>query len=86
MYLKRILIQNFKNITQCELNFHNKINCLCGDNGEGKTNLLDAIFYLSTSKSYFSSTDAYTFMYNTDNFALNGTYELPDKTVDIISR
>ena len=85
MHIKRILIQNFKNINQCELIFHEKINCLCGDNGEGKTNLLDALFYLSTTKSYFASTDAYSFMYNTDNFALNGTYALPDNSLDIIS-
>lgn len=85
MYLKRILIQNFKNIINCELNFNSKINCLCGDNGVGKTNLLDAIFYLSTTKSYFSSSDSYTYNYESDSVAINGIYIFPDKFTDNIS-
>ncbi|MBR2478566.1 MAG: AAA family ATPase, partial [Bacteroidales bacterium] len=58
MYLKRISINKFKNILQAQLDFSRKINCISGNNGEGKTNLLDAIYYLSMTKSFFSSTDA----------------------------
>ncbi|MDO4736627.1 MAG: AAA family ATPase, partial [Bacteroidia bacterium] len=61
MYLKKIQLLNFKNISSAQLDFSKKFNCISGNNGEGKTNLLDAIYYLSMTKSYFSSTDSYTF-------------------------
>lgn len=85
MYLKRILISNFKNIAQAQLEFSKKINCISGNNGEGKTNLLDAIYYLSMTKSFFSSTDAYTFTFGKDDTALNGSYVNDDNTEDSIS-
>ena len=47
MILKRISILNYKNLEQVELDFSTKMNCLIGQNGMGKTNLLDAIYYLS---------------------------------------
>lgn len=85
MYLKRISVNNFKNISETHLDFSRKINCISGNNGEGKTNLLDAIYYLSMTKSFFSSTDAYTFMFGEDAAALNGSYVLDDNTEDTIS-
>ncbi|MFA5324963.1 MAG: DNA replication/repair protein RecF [Bacteroidales bacterium] len=78
MYLKRIILQNFKNIKVAELEFSPKINCISGNNGEGKTNLLDAIYYLSMTKSFFLSSDQYTFTYETNFTALNGTYMMDD--------
>ena len=85
MYLKRVLISNFKNITAAELSFSSKINCISGNNGEGKTNLLDAIYYLSMTKSYFNSSDSYTFTFGESSTALNGTYVREDGTEDKIS-
>lgn len=85
MYLRRISVSNFKNIGDAQLEFSRKINCISGNNGEGKTNLLDAIYYLSMTKSFFSSTDAYTFMFGEDAAALNGSYVLDDDTEDVIS-
>ena len=85
MYLKRILISNFKNIRQADLNFSRKINCISGNNGEGKTNLLDAIYYLSMTKSYFNASDAYTFTFGEHSVALNGSYVRDDNTEDKIS-
>ena len=85
MYLRRILISNFKNIGEAQLDFSRKINCISGNNGEGKTNLLDAIYYLSMTKSFFSSTDAYTFTFGLDASAVNGIYVLDDNTEDSIS-
>lgn len=85
MYLKKISISKFKNILEAHLEFSRKINCISGNNGEGKTNLLDAIHYLSMTKSFFSSTDAYTFTFGEDAAALNGTYVLDDNTEDSIS-
>ncbi|MEQ9262739.1 MAG: DNA replication and repair protein RecF [Owenweeksia sp.] len=57
MYLKSLRIINFKNWPQMELSFHDKLNCLVGPNGSGKTNVLDAIHYLSVCKSYFNPAD-----------------------------
>ncbi len=51
MYLKKLLLINFKNISQAEIALSEGINCFAGDNGAGKTNVLDAIYYLSMSKS-----------------------------------
>ena len=85
MYLKRILISNYKNIEEAALEFSWKINCISGNNGTGKTNLLDAIYYLSMTKSFFSSTDAYTFRFGEDAAAVNGSYVMDDNTEDSIS-
>ena len=85
MYLRKIYVNNFKNIEETQLEFSRKINCISGNNGEGKTNLLDAIYYLSMTKSFFSSTDAYTFTFGLDSAAVNGTYVLDDNTEDSIS-
>ena len=51
MVLKSIALTNFKNIASADLEFSPKVNCLLGDNGMGKSNLLDAIHYLSFTKS-----------------------------------
>ena len=85
MYLKRVIISNFKNIRTADLSFSPKINCISGNNGEGKTNLLDAIYYLSMTKSYFNSSDSYTFTFGESSTAINGTYVREDKTEDKIS-
>lgn len=77
--LQKIVIQNFRNIELQEVGFSSNINCISGGNGEGKTNLLDAIWYLSMTKSAFSTSDKYNFRYGTDTFALGGTYKMrPD--------
>ena len=57
MRLKKLLLINFKNILQSEIALTDGINCFVGDNGAGKTNILDAIYYLSMSKSAFTMTD-----------------------------
>ena len=60
--LEKITIQNWRNIELQELSFSAEMNCVCGNNGEGKTNLLDAIYYLSMSKSAFGPSDKYNFL------------------------
>lgn len=75
MFLERILITDFKNIHSAELHFSPKLNCIWGSNGEGKTNLLDAIYYLSMTKSYFNGSDIYTFKRGSSYVALNGIYD-----------
>ncbi len=57
MFLSKIALYNFKNHEELAMHFEKKINCLIGNNGVGKTNLLDAIYYLCLTKSYFNNTD-----------------------------
>lgn len=58
MILQRLSIHNFKNISEAQLEFSPKINCLLGNNGMGKSNLLDAIYYLSFCKSFSGAQDS----------------------------
>ena len=74
--LKKIVVQNFRNIAFQELSFSPNINCISGNNGEGKTNLIDAIYYLSMTKSAMSQTDRFNFRHGTDSFTVAGTYEM----------
>jgi len=75
--LKKIVVQDYRNIELAELEFSPNINCISGNNGEGKTNLLDAIYYLSMTKSSFSSSDRHNYRHGTDAFSLAGVYEMP---------
>lgn len=74
--LEKILISDFRNIEFQEIKFSPNVNCITGNNGEGKTNLLDAIYYLSMTKSAFSSMDKFNFRYGTEGFALSGSYRM----------
>lgn len=74
--LKKIVVQNFRNIAFQELSFSPNINCISGNNGEGKTNLMDAVWYLSMTKSAFASSDRFNFRHGTDTFAVSGTYSM----------
>ena len=74
MYLKKLALSNFKNCSKAILEFSEKINCFIGDNGVGKTNLLDAIYYLSFCKSYFNAIDSQNIKHQEDFFAIHGTY------------
>ena len=76
--LKKIVVQNFRNIVFQELSFSPNINCVSGNNGVGKTNLMDAIWYLSMTKSSFSTSDRFNFRHGSDSFALSGTYDMGD--------
>ena len=75
--LQKIVVRDFRNIELQELEFSPNINCISGGNGEGKTNLLDAIWYLSMTKSAFSSSDRFNFRYGTSDFAIGGTCLMP---------
>jgi DNA replication and repair protein RecF len=85
MYLKRISLSNFKNYTQADLQLVDKINCFTGDNGVGKTNLLDAIYYLSFCKSYFNPQDNQNIRHNEDYFAIHGHYQRNGDHEDVVS-
>ena len=75
-FLKKIFIQDFRNIAFQELEFSPNINCISGNNGEGKTNLMDAIWYLSMTKSAFAPADRFNVRYGAEGFAISGTYSM----------
>jgi len=75
MYLKNLSIINFKNILEADLVFSPGINCFLGKNGEGKTNLLDAIYYLSFCKSHSNPVDSQNIMHDADFFVLQAIYK-----------
>lgn len=74
MILKKISIINYKNIEAADIVLSPKINCFVGHNGEGKTNFLDAVFFLSFCKSAFTSIDTQTIMHDKDFFVIEGHY------------
>lgn len=75
MILKKISILNYKNIAQAELSFSSKLNCFVGHNGEGKTNVLDAVHFLSFCKSAVNSVDSQCICHGEEFFMLQGEYE-----------
>ena len=74
--LEKIVISDFRNIQLQELEFSPNVNCISGNNGEGKTNLLDAIHYLSMTKSAFATSDRFCFRHGTEEFSIAGTYRM----------
>lgn len=74
--LEKIVISDYRNIQLQELEFSPNVNCISGNNGEGKTNLLDAIYYLSMTKSAFATSDRYNFRHGTEEFSIAGTYRM----------
>ncbi len=85
MYLQNLKLINFKNYDETQLEFSDKINCFTGNNGAGKTNILDAIYYLSFCKSYFNSIDSQNINHEKDFFAVHGTYKNQDSLSDQVS-
>ena len=80
MILKRISILNYKNLEQVELTFSPKLNCFLGQNGMGKTNLLDAVYFLSFCKSAGNPIDSQNIRHDADFFVIQGFYETADGT------
>ena len=76
MILKKLTILNYRNIATAELDFSPKINCFVGHNGEGKTNVLDAILFLSLTKSMANSIDSMNIRHGQDMMMLQGIYDL----------
>lgn len=83
MYLKELKIAGFRNIETAEMVFSSGINCFIGDNGAGKTNLLDAVYYLSFCKSYFNFIENQNIKHDAPFFAIHGKYQFDDQTLDL---
>lgn len=84
MYIEEISIVNFKNLKDVQVRFSPKLNCLIGNNGAGKTNLMDAVYYLSFCKSFFSAVDQFNIHHTEPFFMLKGDYHRSE-TREIIS-
>ena len=74
MFLKDLSLLNFKNHEESNLFFSEKINCFHGNNGSGKTNILDAIHYLSFTKSYFLNQDTLNIKHDESFFSIRGKF------------
>jgi DNA replication and repair protein RecF len=83
MYLKQLSVINFKNYTDAELTFSEGVNAFAGNNGAGKTNLLDAIHYLSLCKSYFNPIDSQQIKQGADFFIITGAFDKNDQQENI---
>lgn len=79
MYLQKLSLVNYKNLTHQVFDFKEKINCFVGNNGVGKTNVLDAIYYLSFAKSYFNSVAVQNIRHGEEFFMLEGSYVQEDR-------
>ena len=74
MILNKLSVVNFKNIRTASLDFSPKLNCLIGSNGMGKTNILDAVYYLSFCRSAFNPVDSQIITHGEDFMVLEGSY------------
>ncbi len=81
--LKHLHILYFKNINERQLHFSGNIAVIAGNNGIGKTNLLDAIYYLAMTKSYFASSDIQNIQFNHDFFMIQGKFENDEQKYEI---
>ncbi|WGD35081.1 DNA replication and repair protein RecF [Olleya sp. YS] len=84
MILKSLSLLNYKNFDSKTFSFNETINCLVGNNGVGKTNVLDAIYHLSFGKSYFNPVAKQNIKYDQDFFVINGEYDKDQKTENIV--
>jgi len=76
--LEKLSLINYKNIQEAMLELSPKMNCFIGHNGAGKTNVLDAVYYLSFCRSAFNPVDSQVIRHEQDFMMLEGTYSQPD--------
>lgn len=76
MIIKKLTILNYRNIAEAELELSPKINCFVGRNGEGKTNVLDSIYFLSFTKSTANSVDSMNIRHGEEMMMVQGVYDL----------
>jgi DNA replication and repair protein RecF len=81
--LNDITLVQFRNYVQQSFHFSERVIGICGQNGTGKTNLLDAIYYLSFSKSYFSRPDAQNVHHGSAGLRIQGQYSLEEKKMTV---
>jgi DNA replication and repair protein RecF len=83
MHLKNLQLINFKNYEEAEVQLSSGINCFVGNNGAGKTNILDAVHYLSICKSYMNVIDRQNIRFDQPFFSIQGTWEKEEMNINI---
>ncbi|MFM7488341.1 MAG: DNA replication/repair protein RecF [Cytophagales bacterium] len=83
MFLQQLRLYNFRNIAEAQLNFSSDIVCLLGKNGSGKTTVLDAIHYLSLTKSAINPADGQNIRQGEQQFVIRGKFEQNEKTQEV---
>lgn len=84
MHIQELSLLNYKNFNQLHLNLDQHINCLVGDNGIGKTNVLDAIYHLAFGKSYFNPVSSQNITHGEDFFVVDGCFQKETKTERVV--
>lgn len=84
MILKSLSLINYKNFASKAFEFDAKINCFVGNNGVGKTNILDAIYHLSFGKSYFNPVTSQNINHNADFFVIDGVYDKSEREEKVV--
>jgi len=83
MFLEKIYLSNFKNYEEASYNFSPQVNCIVGENGSGKTNLLDAIYFLALSKSSIHHQDAHNINHDAEFMLIDGVFKKNIRTHQI---
>jgi len=84
MFLKELSLTNYKNFENLKFSFETKIVCFVGLNGVGKTNILDSIYHLSYTKSYFNPIPSQNIKHGETFFFISGTYLIKEKEENIL--
>jgi DNA replication and repair protein RecF len=84
MELKTLSLLNYRNFEELNLDFSEKINCFIGNNGVGKTNILDAIYFLSFCKSWLNPIDSQNIRYGADYFMIKGHFQF-NQLIEVVS-
>jgi DNA replication and repair protein RecF len=81
--INHINLTQFRNAHSAAFSFENRITAICGLNGTGKTNLLDAVYYLCFTKSYFNKTDSSAVEKGSNGFGLHGSFSLSSNIIPV---
>ncbi len=84
MVLNSLSLIQYKNFETAEFQFDEKINCIVGENGKGKTNILDSIYHLAYTKSYFNPITSQNVLHGKDFFVIDGHFNKNDKSEKVL--
>lgn len=85
MRLEKLSVFNFKNYAEASVDFDDTISCFLGRNGSGKTNLLDAIYYLSFTRSFLTASDVQNIRLSQTQFFIKGLFTTPQRQTEILT-
>jgi len=83
MFLNSLKIDNYKNLEKFKLTFNKKINCFIGKNGIGKTNIVDSIYHLAFTKSYFNPSTSQNVMSGSAYFSIIGEFDIDKRSESV---